>query len=550
MAAVITSLILLVLGALASYGALGTAHFYAQALEHAHTDETVTVDNRPYRVLDGVAYTNGSPATGFAAARAVRLAYEVTLARRDPLFALPGVDPVVLKQQVDLLAQLTPQIAALQPTPESTKLAARLYPTEFLLRTAELEEARQRLRADPNEEAARAYRTLLVRTAYAKENAANDFAQAFSTATATSSERVALFSGVLNRTTARASLDVLLRDTTQQKERALARARCTLGVIDQCAALPTTSLAVSVPLAPPQPQTTADDVNALWDSAYNTPSVRTGVILAKSTCASDAPGPSRIVLGQQQNPTGVRIAIAYVDNLFLYKLSDLKRSPYATYMRQTFGSQYTPTNSFKFYVCQQVGVDYGAATAVAQVAAFAEAHPGLAPRERHTLLATGEYVAQWDAEAYLVAALRQSDVDTSTHHNLEELALMARTKVAGLEEILKDVVGIMDADTRPPLSRVLNNSISYLFLTHSAFPTLLRIGASDDSFLDALYIKDAEASRALMSQLVDYRQAREQTSTATVVQDLRSFLIAENKIASTTPSATPPSTRPMEVPTP
>ena len=462
-----------------------------------------------YRVVDGTVYRGDTQVTGIATLPMLKLAYETTLARRDPLFALPGTDPKALRTATKTLSGIGARLSALQSNKAEARLALRLYPIGFLQSLADLEEARQRFIHAPTPENARAYRSLLPRTIREKEWAVQDFTNAFNEATATSTERLVLFGGVLSSTTERAALEAIAQNLTKEQEAAAKRMRCTAGLTKDCNALPLIQPSVATTSRQPVLPALANEVLELWDAAFGTqPLARTAVLLSQSVCLPTM-GAVYVTLSTRQTQSGISTWLTYVDDIFLYQLSELKKSAYADYMRRTYDMEYSPINPFAFYVCPQIGVDYGTAIAVARTYWLAEMHPD--PRQR----------------------------TMDTRHQFEELALMLRTKTAGLEDIVKGINAIMIADTEEPLKKIGNTRISYEFLTHSAFASFFRIGALNETQPLPIYKSDSNLEKNFQRQVVTYSSVRLEVPRSALIQDLRNFLIVENKLASTTPATTP-----------
>jgi len=519
MAAVAISLLLLLFGITASYNAHTTTEFYTHTLAQAQVKESVTFGAQTYRVVGGDVYLDGTKVTGTAALPMLKLAYEVTLARRSPLLALPGTDPVELRAATTNLVEIEMRLAALQSNGTNAKLVTRLYPVAFLRRAADLEEARQTLLAVPTPQHARSYRMLISRTLREKEEALQDFTNAFASATATSTEHIALFSGVLSSTTVRLVLDTFTHNLSRERATVAARIRCSTGIVRDCSVLPPATIpkiATTIDETPPE---LTREILALWGSVFSTqPPAYTVVRLPNSVCLPDA-GPVYVTLSTQKHQQDTYTSLTRVDDLLFYDLSKLADSGYVAYMKKTYGMRYSPINPFKFYICAQIGIDHGTAVATAKLASFTKLHPSI--------------------EQY----------GTDERHQLEELELMMRMKTGGLEDIVKDIVAITIANTQDPLNTLNNIQAPYEFLTHSAFATFFRIGAPDDTWLPSLYKEDSDATAEMKVHIKTYSSLRAQVPRNTIIHDLRSFLMVENKLASTTPNTAPPSKRPMVVPT-
>lgn len=539
MAALATGFILLLASIFATHNANYSTTWYAHALAQAESEESVAFGAKEYRVINGVVYQGDIQITGTAALPMLKLAYETTLARRDPLFALPGTNPSELRTAVVALARAEEQLAAVQPSSTDAALALQLYPTTFLRSLADLEAARQTLITAPTPQKAHTYRELMPKVVRDKDEALRDFAHAYTTATKESVQEILLFGGVLSSTTVRASLNMLIDNLQDEKAAVARRLHCNEGLVHYCD--PIRSIAANSTLVSEKSSSSsfASEVLGLWDTAFGEhPPKRVGMRLTESVCI---PGANNIhvAISTRQSADGPRTSLTYADDLLFYRLSALKDSPYTTYMRQTYNAQYSFINPFKFYLCPEIGIDHGAAVATAQVAQFAQEHPTLAPDTRSAFVNGTGFPSTNDVQRYIAEALATNQTNPDERHALEELALMLRVKTGGLEDISWDIVAVTAANTSGSLGTVSNSKVSYLFLTHSAFPTFFRIGALDETQPLPLYKADSALEKIFQRQVVTYSSLRLEVPRSTIVQDLRSFLMIENKLASTTPNTRP-----------
>lgn len=541
MAALVASVILLFAGIFALQNSHQAVDFYSSSLAQAQVEEVVTIGTHTYHVANGSVYTSNAKITGGAALPALKLAYEVTLARRDPLFALPGTDPIALQNAALGLDPIETRLAALQKNAADAALMRHLYPTDFLRSASALEAARQALITAPTLEAARRYEQLLPHAMREKERALKDFASAFAVATKDSTVRVGLLGGILSSTTVRVALTEFINNLPDEQTAVVQRTRCMAGIVRDCNPLPPAITAIHATHTESNTSALTPEVLGLWDAAHGTPPLaRTVLRLTHSVCLPKTGEPVDVLLSTRQGEMGSTTTLTYADDIFLYRLSALKKSPYATYMQETYGSQYSVLGPFKFYVCPDTAIDQGTAIATARTLLFAKAHPTIAPDARATLVGSTGYPSDSDAQQYVAHALADTTKTTlDEHHQLEELMLMLRAKTGGLEDIIDDIVAVMTVDTQEPLQAVNNVSVSYEFLTHSAFASFFRIGSSASATEPPLYEAGSAATVALEKQVVTYSALRTHVPRATIIHDLRSFLIAEGRFASTTPSIAP-----------
>ncbi len=518
-----------------------SAQYYAGSLSQAGVQETVYISNTTYEVTGGNVRTGTGTVRGIDSWRALKLAYAVTLARRDPLFALPGTDPAVLADQTHKLSGAAELLAAKQKTPLYAEAIRHLYPIAFIYSLADLEQKRLALLSHPTESAMQRYANALITTAAAKENDLASFKNFFmQTEGSTTNTQIALFSGILSTKSERAAITQYQQDHIATKAATYSVARCMRGVITSCPS----SLTVTLPdekvfKVPETKLAEAKDVGKLWDASFaGMAGTSTVVLLNQSACLADRNGPNRVALLPVTTPEGPTTLLTNADTIY-FKRIEPDSSTFDAYQSRVLGMHYTPINAFKYYICPQIGIDYGATLAVARNAAFATANPGIASEARRQLIAGSDVPSEYSARAYTEAALSEHSLTATERHAVEELALMLRIKTGGLEEILKDMTHIITVDTTSPLSAVMDQSASQEFLTHSAFPTFLRIGDQNPAALALLYAQTSKASVAFEEHHTTYEQLRTKVPYSVLLHDLRSFLTMENRMVHTTPIATP-----------
>lgn len=481
------------------------AIYYAKELAQAQTVENVVVSGNTYTVEHGLVLKAGRPIGGPLAWRAQKLAYQVTLARRDPLLAIPGTDPDALTTQLNRLELAQKTLADAQTSPANAALIANLYPTAFLHSVAMLERIRQRLLAHPTEEVARIYNKALLKTASLRSANLNAFTDAFAQATG-NNVTVAQFGGLISKNTQLRVLFGLQDDAVAVEQEALRRARCTTGSVDFCEAIQAATLPNTEPFIA-KPDALTQEIAWLWNQTYGTTTPRTIVLIPSSACVA-APGPHRLTLSTRQlDGTPVR-TLSYADTIFFVDTSTLPL-PFWDYARNELGISYAPVTPFSYYSCPRIGIDFGTALATERIDAFVKTQP---------------------------------QPGIQTEHALQELALMFKKRTAGLEYIVADIVHVIQVGTSKPRDEWVDISARYEFLTHSAFPTFFRIGASSDTIFESLYAQDAGATEGLTSQLVPYDIARQLVGRQALIEDMAAYLRLENRLKPGTPSTTPATT--------
>jgi hypothetical protein len=518
--------------------------YFAYALAQGRTQETVEVNGVRYDVENGVVMKAGESVRGLASWRALKLAYEVSLARRDPFFNIAGTDPEELKAQTALLAQAEQKYASLQKTSASSTMMLSLYPISFLDALSGLEENREALLAHPSEENAQIYEAALSPTANAKAHDLEEFQKAFSQAVPDPKFTIDTYSGLLTGQNQLATISMLEADAAKTAEQITIRNDCLDGLYFECSdtlKLPALTLPPQTPTS--TPLALQEEVIGIWKDAERMSGIRTRetVQLAQSACLSALQAPYDVRVIDQDTDTGTILELTYADNIY-FTPTNIPNAPFLAYLRTQLGMDYTPDNTFKYYTCPQIGIDVGSVVALEAIAAFAQAHPDIAPAERTRLLNGSGSVSEYAALSYLNDALEQmeNETDQKDLHALEEVALMEKGRSGGLDELLKDIVQVAAQDTDPKLQADMDTSARTIFATHSAFPSLYRIGASDPDVLSSLYIQTPAAKEALLAQLVPYSTLRFQVPRSDILDDLRKFLILEGRYQpSNAPNSSP-----------
>ncbi len=518
------------------YSSYNAAQYYASELAAAHIQETVQVGQTMCRVNGSTVMVQGKEIHGATAWRALKLAYEVTLARRAPLFAVAGNDPAELAAAAEQLATAQAVLASKQTAAADSKAIQQLYPITFIVALADLEKKRDALLAHPTEETAAAYEGALPQVLAAKSQELTAFKKSFTQAAGAKPFQLQVFSGLLTATNEEAALSALQKELPAAKNTLTAQIDCVHGFIAKCTGIPT----VAAPrVAEPKAQNPLHaEISALWDASFGAQPTTTlqKVLLTDSQCLSMFASPYTIRLVTTPTPAGNALRLLYEDNLF-FTATNQPNAPFLAYERDVLGIGYTPVGPLTYYTCPQLSKDVGAVVATLQIRQFAAAHPSIAPAQRSALLANSAVASQHDAYAYLQAAL-DAPQSADAAHALEELALLANQNTGGLAGALQEMAHIISVDTKPELSGISDTSARMEFLTHSAFPYFFTIGSNAD-ISKLLYTASTTTYALLFANLIPYTTLRTQTSRSYIVEDLRKFLLLENRIPPAAPSSAP-----------
>lgn len=117
--------------------------FFSAALKKHSAVEQVWVHDKLFTVIDGNVTSGGNAVSPRDTFDALRLTYAVTMARRQPLFVIPEVNPYDLDKTTDELAATRERLASIQQNwSDARSVRNDLYPIDFLRALAARERAR------------------------------------------------------------------------------------------------------------------------------------------------------------------------------------------------------------------------------------------------------------------------------------------------------------------------------------------------------------------------------------------------------------------------
>ena len=408
----------------------------------------------------------------------LRLAYAQALARRAPLFDTSGIDPDALLRAIEALKTSTAHTIDNAGTSTGKDLFPSLYPVRFLHAIAETERARRAFLASGENTDEQIYEERQQEAAAAGESDVENLKESFLNIFKGRTYRFSGLGGMISTSLLISNTDTV--KARMQEVRAVLgeRTLCIQGHITHC-----NKADILPPMIPETPSfqilpadlKVSEEIETLkHDAISNVHPYRT-VILASSSCMGILPGPYFFEL--ESNQTGGRtIPLKYVHELYFQELTAKERSqnPLFAYLAYTYGITYKATNPMMFYVCPELGNDESRARALSLVADFAAAHPSIA-RTQSALLRGSGPLTEWDALAYLRSARNETVTDGSEHEfeTVNDLIRIYRDRSIGLDTIISQIAYTNDVHaTRVAQGIPYHISPLYLFLTHSAYPTL------------------------------------------------------------------------------
>jgi hypothetical protein len=346
-----------------------------------------------------------------------------------------------------------------------------IYPTDFLTALATLEATRQKLIASASDTNEQTYEADLRSAASAGGEDATASKDAFEQELGdfyTKNITVMLLGGAITSKTLQQAPASEVERMQELNSSVSEWIGCVNGDTGQCMSSPT--LPAVQPIPPISGGTgipaLVSKVSGLVEQTTFTSQPTRLFVLASSVCAASAPGPYYFLA-----PSTGGLPIAYVGDLYFEPATST--DPFSAYMIKTYGISYLLSNPTQFYQCPDVGADYGRVEAMVDLAAYAAAHPEIAPNVRGPLMSQAP-LTESDTAAYLGAALTQEKTSPDADlGDIVRLALTFNDRAATLDGIIGDIARVNDNHVRASEQGIpFDLTARDLFLTHTALPTL------------------------------------------------------------------------------
>lgn len=465
--------------------------------------------------------------------RVVQTRYARELALRSPLFDLSGTDPNDLRNAAHALAAVQNELAASQLTAEDTTAVRSLYPIEFLLSLADLEEARRTFIDSGASMDRMRYDVRLADAILIGSHAVDGFDHVFQEIASAHPARFPTHNGSITTESMLATLAYIKEGFENTAEAAKKRGRCLDGHIASCDVALLQTPVPDLPIIPEPSEEMLQNVAAvrsLLAESTNTPdyNTRTAAALASSACVGAASTPPYFFLPAIP---GQPVRMQYLNDLFFTTTAGLS-APTIDFLRDSLGITYSRINPAVFYICPDAGRDAAAIRAITATATFALKHPDIAAHVQFP--PSGAISLREDAAIrYLRAALEESAAEPASTEAFEELiavALMFTDRGADLDAVVREIADVGSADLRLKESGVpFDLSAATLFLTHSAFPTLFQsYNPSFGSRTHALRRAHVADAVAVASMYRPYTALRRAVSREKFVRDLSTFFTFED----------------------
>ncbi len=514
--------------------------FFSSALQMVHADETVVIRGKTFRVYEGLVETSeGTQASSIERRNALRIAYAHVLARRTPTLGIAGNDPQLLFDSANQLAEVVRRLASVQKTAQDALAIQSLYPIQFLLSLAGLEKTRLAFVASGTDIDELVYRAALSETLAAGQQDILHFQKAFSAETTGEKKQFRGLGGASSVQTMQSAAHRIEMQFGKLEDEARRLNLCLRGRIELC--YPDALVLGRVFTTPPEETPRVSDTSralivdvmklytdaALKQVPATVFASATPIVLTRSVCLAELPGPFVVILGNT-GPLSTP-PLWYVSDIFFLQTENSQTEMHQ-YLAKKHDMRYSRINPTIFYMCPDMGIDLAKAKSVRATAEFAQRHPDIARAHRSRLLSTASAWYESDAYAYMRAALAETPVQKETlsvRTELETITLMWKERAAGLDGVVANIARTGSNDIAMYKSGVpYDVSAQTLFLTQSAFPTLFLADTRSKDMPHAETEKAANSSH-FPSALVTYSDIRAIVSRDRIVHDLREFLVFE-----------------------
>ncbi len=502
--------------------------FFAQALAQNRIRQDVLLGGVQYTVDNGLVTKAGAQVNAISSYKALKLAYEVTLARRSPLFGISGTEPSNLHAAVRELTEAVRQLTIVQATDFERAAIEGLYPTNFLATLATLEEARLSFITSASDTDAARYRDALKGTRASALADVSIFAKGYEQLVpAPDPSRFPTLGGTITAEGMRTSIGMLASRFEDAGTRIDARERCVNGNVSWCDA---SDIALWMPSEQAQ----------LVGSLFHYPllgSNRTAmhedthVALAHSVCLATEPAPYVFTYGDLSRAS--RLPASFTGNFF-YMSTAGYASTTIQYLRDTLDIQYSLINPIQFYICPDVLSDIARVHSIVQTVQFAKMHPTLAPAERNDLL-SGTTFQEPEAVAYLRQAVSDAESkmvieSDATMHELETLLNMWRERSATLDALVSAIAKVSETDAGARKSGIpFDVSARTLMRSHTAFPSLFLAHnpSAGSSPLPLREVTSEDDRTELTKRLLRFSELRKTVPRDELMNDLQAYLSFE-----------------------
>jgi len=487
--------------------------------------ENVTVSGVPYIVQNGVVteQSGGQPAKAQQLA-ALRLAYALTLARRDPLFDLAGNNVSNLRSATTDLARAQKEIEQLQASSTDVELIANLDPISFLSALADVEQARETFIASGKDTDEQSYEAKLNIAVSAGSTDIQNFKSAYDEVGHPS---YTLIAGVVQGSNIDAELQSIADGFNSVATQAKARSACIAGDVWSCdqgdiaIKLPQAAIATSTA---PLPKV-AQEVEQIFSATDYDESDGQVMLLPSDPCVANLDAPPYFE-ALQRYPT----RILFLGDMYF---TDVGTGEYASGLFHNLGVSYLFYNPITYYTCIENGLVYAQTRTVSAISMALDG------------TSTAPVINYQDEVGELGVALQNAT--PQQQKAFLDIYLMAKDNDGAFPSVIEDIAGTENIDISQKEAGVPTDiDPTFLFSAKSGFYDLfMAYNPSFGSKPTDLY-SNAQAN-PILSTLIPWSQLSGSVPMKKIESDLNAYIayhVNPTSIAGALPTSTGPAQAP------
>ena len=472
--------------------------YFSSALKEAEINESVTLHGETYQVYNGEITNKNQTLTNKEQGLILRLAYSKTIAKRDPLFALPGTDIEAFEAALIKLKETQADLASFQDDYlDKIIVKYALYPTSYLNQLIKTERARRDFINEGNYETYKAYRKSLIKISsiYKRESLIHNLSFRFvipkdTSAYVTEQQRVTRDNSLNTFTKLRAVVDAAGEIISQEES-------CLRGEVSKCSveslSLPNLEFDTDkITQDPIQMASVTNTLNYYQQLIEKNPAAgkpygykdNPFIYLEKSHCQNPEVLP---LFSLRQHPPSK--GILELGDIRLLKSSNYKDVLFFDYFNN-LDLEYLQMSTLPHYVCPELHKEIGAVYSTYNVQRLSIESPlsMLVNEDEHALklqeteeLLSSTTVKETNACEYINLGLKMIEaraLTTDVSDKLIDLSLQLQNKSSSMERLLSSIPETESGNILLATQggAPLNLDIKHLFYTRSAFVQLSSLG--------------------------------------------------------------------------
>ena len=461
------------------------ATYFSNELRTHGITEYVSIHGVRVTVQNGVVVGEGDSSS--MNLKALQIAYDMSLARRSPFFALAGTDPEKLIAAVDILAQVQAQEAEIQPDIKTkTMVEESLYPIAFLRSLADAEGKRQAFLTSGSQNDEDEYWNSLQKAITAMSSDVQRYKNAIENVPFPDASLV-YTNGIETKGSLYHAISEVEASIADTRIRLAKRKNCLQGYVGVCDTLDLALPLIKVSSGENTASSTSvpSSVSAAVDFLTRThtfPDLAKKTIyqIGDPTCYGVLPSPGyAIPLSTKESLTHQLMSVSVVNDVLLYRLT----KPFAGW--KTFdqllideGAKYVPENDAMYYQCPEIATLYGRIFGT-DAAAEVLRNSAVSKKATQFAVGTGEVIRE-SGVVHLIASttvsLANAELPGPDLNRFIELSLMLQNNTAGLDRLVLDVARV-NREIPGIRARGIHEGFdaAYLLLAKSGFPSLFEL---------------------------------------------------------------------------